>query len=966
VPVHTRLPHRSSRLRTRTRLNVESLEARSLPSSTGWPGLHNPLFEVQPNDTLDLAQSLGNLSVARQGQVVGVIGNGPAKAADVDWYSFTLTSASTVSLTTFDPNGGPFPAVISLYNNAVDVFDQYNPTGHRLLAQEEGATASVQQLLSPGTYFVAISGAGNRYFYPFLADSGTDGHTGSYALVVTATAFASSSTNPQVLSADPADGAVLNDSPFELYLTFNQQVDFSTIAPGVNVTLTYNPTGDFGDGNDQDVPLQATFSQSADELQLMPISALTSSQQPLAPGYYRLLLTRDSSAIPLDGDYTATFQINGIKGRTGPGALADDTAATAQDLGNVTAKGLVQAEGAIGDDPAYNPANPNPLLANPAADVDMYHFQITGPGNYALTAQVSAGSIGYWTFDPALTLFKEDSGQLQVVAVNEGTLNDTTATDGTLPLYDDAVIFAGLRAGDYYVAVSSSGNMPFPAQGIEPGTNGVFDPTVSHSGTNGYTTGPYLLSLIVSPDGDPPVVTNISLENGAVLNAAPTQFTVGFSEGVNLQQLAYNQSLLTSSGEIAPVFIQGANGVDYYPRLLSYDAETNQAVFQMLDRLPNGSAELHLSGGLGLQDLAGNPLVGSDPADPSSDYVVSFTVNGPVPGSPGNPLLWLDQEPNDTLAQPQHLGVLFPQELQDGVTISRDFTTAPASAPSDTADYYQLEVLQSRGYFFILNGSGLPPGTQPQLFTADGDPVFTTGGAVNLADLTAGSYILRVGGWASAQAGSVKYDLRITLSGSDENPTPLTVGPAPAYRLQLAQSIGAGGNPGGPGSNGTNVSNGGPGVLPPVPAVVISLPPAQGEPGSVVLVGHTTATPAASTGSELLANALSLFSALPIGGLRGTTGTSPGSPDRLVLNGSYMNQLALLSSLLLHSGSDEVLPLDRFPEDPDGGLFGLATPWKQMERFQQLILDYLFCSPTMPGWSADDVEGQDDLLSPLT
>jgi hypothetical protein len=1006
-------------------LQLESLEARNHPSNSGWPGLLNPVVEAEPNDTLDLAQNLGDVSVAQQVEAVGVIGNSPAQAADVDWYSFTLSSASTVRLATFDQQGGPFPAVISLYNNAVDVFDPYAPTGHRLLAQDEGTQAAVQQQLSPGTYFVAISGAGNRYFYPFLADSGTDGATGSYALVATATPFTASSSNPQVLSADPADGAVLDHSPFVLRLTFNGPVDFSTLAPGTNVTLTYNPTGNFGDGNDQDVPLQANFSSSANELQLTPISPVTFAQQPLAPGYYRLFLAQDSSAIPLSGDYTDTFQIDGIEDRTGPGAQADDTAATAHDFGNVTAAGLVQATGAIGDDPAYNPANSNPLISNPAADVDMYHFQVTGTDNYALIAQVSAGSIGYWTFDPAVSLFQDVNGQLQLVAVNDNTTNASQGTDGILPLYNDAVLFAGLRAGDYYLAVSSSGNMPDPAHGIDPGTNGVFDPNVSHSGANGATTGPYVLSLLVHPDDLRPVVEDVSLQNGVTLSTAPAQFTVHFSKTVNLQQLAYNQFLLTSSGSLASVFIQGSDGADYYPRLLSYDSATNEAVFLMLDRLPNGAAELHLSGGLGLQDLAGNPLTGSDPADLSGDYVVSFTVNGPVPGSPGNPRLWLDQEPNDALAQAQDLGLLFPQELQDGVTITRDFTTTPASAPADTADYYEFEVLQSRGYFFTLTGSGLPAGTQPQLFTAKGAPVFTTGGAAVLADLTAGSYFVRVGGWSSDQAGSVQYDLHITLSGSAENPTPLTVGPAPAYRLQLAQSNSTGGNNNGSsGGNGTSSgssgapggSNGGSSVPSLPPVLVISPPPGQGangstgstvlstpptsqpanegrdgsngspsqgplsltlliaplpalgENGSIASMVHPASTGSTSPGSELLPNALSFFSALPVGGLRETTpatpdllanhlvlpGTNqPNLQDHIVLAGQSLNQLALPRSLQPFADNDEVWAYDNGAGGPEGSPpLALDNDLKPIEKRPQQILDLLFGSPTMP-WGSE-------------
>ncbi len=930
VLYRARPPQQRRSRRSRSRLCVEALESRSVPSGTSGSG---PLIEAETNDTLDLAHDVGDLSATSSAEVLGTIGNSSA-AADVDWYSFTLTGLATVHLTTLDPQDASFAAVLSLYNNAVDVFDPYVSTGHRLLAQAEGSPdgsgASLTQLLAPGTYYVAVSGLGNRYFHPFLADSGAEGLTGEYALVLTATDLQPAPAGPVMVSADPADGAVLERSPFMLRLAFDGSPDFSAIAPGVNVTLTYNPAGTFGDGNDQDIPLIATYSATASELQLLPVSAMTFGPQPLLPGSYRLFLAQDSSTLPLAEDYLATFQINGSEGRTEPNAQADDTPGTARDLGDVTSAGLIQIAGAVGDDSAYDPANADPFLTNPAADVDLYHFQITGSDGHALIVQVSAGSIGYGFLDPAVSLFRVNAadGQLQRVAVNDNSLNDTAATNGSMPLSNDAVLFSGLPAGDYYLAVSGAGNVPDPVQGLDPGTGGVFDPTVSHSGLNGFTMGNYVLSLLVHSDNEPPQVEAVSLPEDDDLDAPPTQFTVQFSEPVNLRQLAYQQFWLTQQGELNGVFVHGADGVDYYPRLVSYDTTTNQAEFLMLDRLPNGVNELHLSGSLGLADLAGNALIGNDAQNPTNDHVVAFTVQGPVAGSNGNPLLWLDQEPNDVLAQPQQLGVLFPHELQTGVTLKRDFTNDPAGAPSDTADYYQFEVLQSRGYFFALTGSGLPTGTRPELFTAAGNAVFTTGGAVRLAYLTPGTYFVRVVGWTAVEAANVTYQLRITLGGSQENPTPLTAGPAPAYRLRFRLPSGGGGENdgggdsgtgdggGGSGSNGNDPGSGGgsgnpggnggdngggsgspgsggsgsPPSVPPAPGGATE-PPRLILPGSDNLGGEAPPAPAPAVPvstrpsmADIPATLLSVLSDLPVGGLRGLNpSTAPPPVDRLVL-----------------------------------------------------------------------------------
>ena len=100
-----------------------------------------------------------------------------------------------------------------------------------------------------------------------------------------------------------------------------------------------------------------------------------------------------------------------------------------------------------------------------------------------------------------------------------------------------------------------------------------------------------------------------------------------FSEPINLQQLAYQAFEVTAQATLPQVFVEGADGTKYYPRFLSYDRATNQATFQMLDGLPNGSYALHLSGPGGLTDLGGNPIAGNDP---SGDYVIPFTVQGPA------------------------------------------------------------------------------------------------------------------------------------------------------------------------------------------------------------------------------------------------------------------------------------------------------------------------------------------------
>jgi len=122
-----------------------------------------------------------------------------------------------------------------------------------------------------------------------------------------------------------------------------------------------------------------------------------------------------------------TFRISGIKGNPRAAAGADDTPATAQNLGELVGAGLVQMAGAIGDDPSA------PIPWDPA-DVDLYHFHIQGPGRYALVAEVFAGRIDS-TLQPGLSLFRVDSSGhgLDLVASNDGSFNRTETDDGAAP-----------------------------------------------------------------------------------------------------------------------------------------------------------------------------------------------------------------------------------------------------------------------------------------------------------------------------------------------------------------------------------------------------------------------------------------------------------------------------------------------------------------------------------------------------
>jgi methionine-rich copper-binding protein CopC len=830
---------------------IESAELRCLLSAA-WP----TVSEFVPNDTLDLAVELFELRDAVSAQRTGVIGDSEQLEADVDWYQFTLEQASRVTISAKNVAGNRQPPVaLSLFNSTPFEFDDpFNRLGHRLLVQAEatGKKGAVQleRLLGPGTYFVAVSGAGNLEFHPFLAGSGLAGETADYLLTVTHSSLNLSSDNgPVVLWSEPSANSKLTASPQAVRIGFGTPLDPGSISPDENVVLTFSTNARFGDDDDQPVALaMVNYSYGANELQLFPAA-------PLGPGYYRVFLGGNSEAIgplsdengiplgatqksPQGRDYSFGFQITGIEGRSADFS-GDDTVDTARDLGDITKSDRVQVSGVIGDDPFYDPNLDWEL--NPANDVDMYRFVVTGEGQFALLAEVFAGRIGS-PLDPGISLYRRNpaDGSVQFVAGNNNSSNTAVATNDTLPLFTDPVLFVGLTAGEYFVVVAGAFNTPSPFEGQPVDADGVLDPTVSHSGRNGETTGRYVLYLRVEADNLAPTVKATSLTDGTTLEAPPTRLTITFSEPINLQALANQAFHEEEAGREALVFVQNSQGTRFVPRFESFDPATNQVTLLMLDALPKGRYELHLAGSAGLTDLGGNPLEGNDP---SGDYVVRFKVSGTSRGSQGSVTDWLSIESNDDWDSAQDLGALFPNELIAGVTISR----RAAGGATDVADHFRFELLQNREYVLGLTGNNLPTSMTVAVLDQDGNVVQVVPshclGACSVT-LGAGTHGLAVSGWDATDAAQLEYTLSITLPGFEGNPPPLSGGPAPALQLRLAGT-----------------------------AAVVTSPPAIGAVTTSQLgngsSGSNNPAPSPSPNTTIPTTSLAAFSERPFGGVGG-------------------------------------------------------------------------------------------------
>lgn len=840
-----RLRRRRSKLAHQPRFQpgLEALERRDVPSAA-----LTVFTETGPNAVITQPQSLGSVGPGQTAQVHGSIGTEGFGGADVDWFSVDVDQAEKLTLS-LDGSG-----VVSLYDNDSAVV----PLGHQLILQftAVGPTAQSIELL-PGDYEVAVSGVGNRYFSPVLAGSGTVGAEGPYVLSLAGAAPDFDPTAPEaVVRTDvPAAGYVGSPLAINVYLTkpIDLTQDYVTIL----------------DSNQNDLTPNVTQSSETNDLVLTPLS-------PLAAGQYQIVGYDASGnqflAIPFTVIDTPTT----------------DTLATAAPVGNITNTGLVQLPGVIGNDPYYSLYNSAATASNPASQVNMYSFAVSGPGEHVLTAEAFAGRIGS-PLNPGLTLLRvtgsNPDGSLawQLVAGNRSTYNTTVGSDGEEPLYSDSVLFANLTPGRYVIAVSSAGNHADPLFGTQPGVGGVFDPDQSHSGSAGQTTGSYVLNLFVQPvPATPPTVTQTSITPGAVLDGPPTQITVQFSAPMNLAALT-TLSAQSNGGTISTTLLQGfpcyitdATGNRYFLGLDSYDVGTGVATFTVLEPLDDGQYFLRLSGPNGLTDLAGTPLAGNSA---SGDYVVPFTVTN----SPARGATIALANPNDSASTPTDLGVLFPLELAAGIAVQRNFTGA-TPAPTDQADYYRFTLLQQTVLQLSLGGPGLTVAGRPVLLDANGNPLYPAVDPAAPSDqsvelrLQPGTYTVMVGSWSPSRAAQAVYTLYLANDGVHENPTPLTSGPAPAYRLQLDTAAQA--------------TIGSAATALPGPAPLITLP-SQGTPGILLTVERGAGSALPNT--DLLTGAATGLAAGPVGVLGGPS-AADNTVVRLVLPGSEFPSTTAVTS----------------------------------------------------------------------
>ncbi len=765
--------------------NFEMLEGRGLLSAVSLGGAVYAHIDLEANNTLDTAQDVGSLNAQDIAAINGLIGEGTGLSTDADWYSFTLSESATVQLDVAAHSADEAAAaVVSLYGGESELWEAHNPLRRELLEQVSSEeTDSFEVTLGAGTYFVAVTGGSNRYFHPFLADSGLPGVASEYELHLAVAPLTSATTaGAQVLGSNIDADSELTSAPSVITVRFDRSLDESLIADGDTVQLFSSQftTTEDGEVTLTDEQLLSvgywSFSHNLNELTLIPTTALKA-------GHYRLVLSNRLLAPGEEAaaaDFELSFDVVGQEG-CAVSDCGDDTITTATDLGDVLTTVPLQVTGVIGDDPAYDPYSEDIALWNRASDVDLYRFTVTGEGQWSFVAEAFAGRFGS-PLDPSLTLLQRmPDGSLELVHFNGNTQNPAEANNGTLPLFTDNVLYAGLTEGEYFLAVSSATNDP------EYGPDGVFNPSVTHSGLNGAYTGDYVINLSLTSDNVAPSVTATSIEDGATLTDLPRRFTVSFSEMVNLQQTAAEAYLRPDDEAVRSVFITNDDGTVIYPRFDSYDSETQTATFLLLDGLPNGAHELHLPAGTALTDLAGNPVAANDA---SGDYVIRFNVAAPERGVEGDAQVRHLAAGHESFEDAQDLDMLFPRELEGVVCVRR--TSDVAATATDTDTYIRFEILQTQFYFIALRSDDVTAVTPTtfELLNSDGSvtPFASSETLAGQGVLHAGQYVLHVGGWTAEQASSLTFHIDLALAGNSENPTPLTSGAASAIGLRLNQA----------------------------------------------------------------------------------------------------------------------------------------------------------------------------------
>ena len=540
------------------------------------------------------------------------------------------------------------------------------------------------------------------------------------ALLDTLSGVAAGSTSP-VLAVDPAPGASLRAGPTLVDTTFAQPIDPGSLS-GTDLRLdSLGPGGVWTPYSSASPPVEALDATGA-QLSL-------STDKPLEPGRYRLVLDGNNTLFGLDGNSVSSTGQDLILGEftvLRPGVKLAD----AVPLGVVSTGATPSAVAGSLD-----------LSADPEA-VALYKVTVPAGHTWRLGLEVDAQSQGS-TLAAGLSLLDARGHVLATGAI------------GRASAPADPYLFQNVGPGTYYIGVSTAGNLP----GVAGGYDAVAG--VEGSAAQPQRGGAFTLRLVADAADAPTVVSGFTLGHADPRDPTPTTLSVSYSGPIRAEPAA------PTAGNLAA----GYRLLDGYGRswpicIATVSERTGRVDLAVRDRLPAGHYTLQTSTTAPPLDLGGRPIKGTG-VDPS--LIGRFDVAPAAPATPGD------------------LGTLYPDDLDAGT--GKDVSLSPGQgvdlhATVLATDSYQVSVAAQGGGLSaaLLDARGRVVAQLPV-----GTPAHP---ASQLLRLDAGSYTLRLSTTGGGPAISARVS--ISTPGSwPEKLLDNGVGQGPALNLRLASPVAA-------------------------------------------------------------------------------------------------------------------------------------------------------------------------------
>ena len=173
---------------------------------------------------------------------------------------------------------------------------------------------------------------------------------------------------------------------------------------------------------------------------------------------------------------------------------------------------------------------------------------------------------------------------------------------------------------------------------------------------------------------------------------------------------------------------------------------------------------------------------------------MGFRVSTSPAGTNGNPLLWTHDDSTDSTAETQSLGILYPNELNQGVKLVRTLGSG-SNRVNDLVDEYSFQTIVESRFAFLLESNRLPAHARLEVLNEDGTTVLKSAGINEplILILGRGSYRVRISGWDPTSVRSINYLVSMVGIRQNDNPPALFSGPAPVVGIRLAPISGPGG-----------------------------------------------------------------------------------------------------------------------------------------------------------------------------